>query len=170
MEHEVLHGGRRRDRADGCPGAARERAGTLLKRAIAAAALTAALAQPAAALERHSYTNTQTQGGKTISQHGFWQVQPTDVDEGTATIAFECYANGAPLALAIAFDECYLEGEDGTVLDVGETGATPGFVGANFRIDIGAVDQRHRICIQTSAFSREDQSHMTTTLACSSFQ
>jgi hypothetical protein len=142
-----------------------------MRTALVTIALTVALAQPAAALEQHSFNNTQTQGGKTIAQHGFWQVQPTgEVDAGTATIALECYANGAPLALAIAFDACYLEGEDGTVLDTGATGATPGPAGVNNRIDIGGIDQRYRICIQTSAFFREDQTHMRTTLACSSFQ
>jgi hypothetical protein len=82
------------------------------KAAVAALALAGVLAQPAAALERHQFSNGQSQHGRTISMNGFWQVQSHD--GGTADVAFECYANGAPFPVAMGFKECYLEGADGT--------------------------------------------------------
>ncbi|HEX8207180.1 MAG TPA: hypothetical protein VF587_14050 [Solirubrobacteraceae bacterium] len=138
------------------------------KAALAALAVTGVLAQPASALEQHQYNNTQTQGGNSIAQHGFWQLQAGD--DGTSDITFECYANGAPLATGIGFKACYLEGADGTIYDAEDTTARPGFAAATAAAFLDAKTQRHRICIQTSAFFGSESVFMETTKTCSTFQ
>ena len=139
------------------------------KAAAAALALTGALAQPAAALDNHSYFNSQTQDGRTISQWGYWQTQPRG--DGTTEITFECLANGAPLASSLGFKHCYLEGENGDrYLGTDVTGATPGLAKATAQVVVNATDQRHRICIQTNAFYMTESEFMDTVLTCSTFQ
>ena len=142
-----------------------------LKAAIASIALTAALAQPAAALDRHQYTNVQSGEGQTISMFGLWQVQPND--DGTSHVAFECLANGAPISSGVGLRECYLEGEDGTKYD-GLTQEDPeanfGFFTADGNVAANAKSQRHRICMQAAAISREGSNFFRTTLACSPFE
>src|SRR5688572_9042947 len=99
------------------------------KAAIAALAVTGALAQPASALEEHRFNKSQSQDGHSISMQGFWQLHASE--DGTADMAFECYANGAPFANAIGFQECYLEGEDGSRYDSYSDDANPGFITVN---------------------------------------
>lgn len=139
------------------------------KAAIATLALVGALAQPASALDNHSYTNAQSSGANTITMHGFWQVQPND--DGTATIAFECYANGAPFATALGFRQCYLEGENGVKYHGrGGGDSNPGFVTADGDVVLGAKAQRHRICLQAAGQFPDGVEFFATTLACSTFR
>lgn len=140
----------------------------ILKTAIAAAALTAALAQPAAALEEHRFSDMQTKEGHTITQQGFWQLHPRG--DGTVDVAFECYTNGAPFALLIGFKQCYLEGADGAKYPALTAGAHPGFVSATAEVVPEAPDQAHRICVQATAAWQDGLLDFTTTLACSSYQ
>ena len=134
--------------------------------ALAALALTGAFAQPAAALEEHSFTNTQTQGGKSITQQGFWQIQRAS---STTHLAFECYANASPLALGVVFGDCYLEGRNGTRYQAADPGATSGPITATGHAVPGIVDQQHRVCVRTGAYFQSG-TYMQATLACSSFQ
>jgi hypothetical protein len=138
------------------------------KAAISAIALTAALAQPAAALEEHRFNNTQTDGTHSIAQHGFWQIHASG--DGTADLAFECFANGAPLATGIGFTACYLEGEDGARYTPTDIDANPGFVTATAGAVLDARAQRHRICVQTNAFFGAESEFYGTELACSRFE
>jgi hypothetical protein len=137
------------------------------KAALAALALTGAFAQPAAALEQHSFANTQTQGDKSITQQGFWQIQRTGA---TTHVAFECVVNASPDPINLAIDACYLEGRNGTRYVATSVGGTLGPATATGWAVTSIVDQQHRICVKSNAFFQSENTHMTATLACSSFQ
>src|SRR5688500_668681 len=141
------------------------------KAAIAAIAVNGALAQPASALEEYRFENTQSDGEHTIAQQAFFQMHPAG--DGTATVAFECYAKVEPLAAAIGFKSCYIEGRrtlEQFHASTNTTDATYGPAKATGQVVVNATYQRYRICIRTSAFFIQESEHFETALACSPYR
>ncbi len=134
-----------------------------LKAAITSIALTAALAQPAAAADDFSVSGAQTRDGYTINQSAEGHVVRRA--DGIATIWFRCGAT-ALKASGTGVKQCYLEGANGLIHRAADDEALPGPTDAYVEV-VDLPDQNYRICVQGSAQFLEGGYQFLADLTCS---
>ncbi|HEX8084655.1 MAG TPA: hypothetical protein VF529_10235 [Solirubrobacteraceae bacterium] len=120
---------------------------TKLATAIATVAVTAAAAQPAAALETYSANGSYiTPNGHKLNQGSNARVLSGDAT--TVTISLECFANTSAPARGTGIDVCEIRGADGSVRKSVFTGFHPGTFYATGQVFENIPRQHYRVCVR----------------------
>ncbi|HEX8084656.1 MAG TPA: hypothetical protein VF529_10240 [Solirubrobacteraceae bacterium] len=136
--------------------------------AVAATALVAAAAQPAAALTTYSvaYTATDADGNK-LNEGATARV--VNDDASGMDIEFDCFANTTPPAISVSIgvQDCYIVGTNGARFDAENVGANPGTFTARAGVVLDAPRQRYRICVRANALIQGKSTFLQAPLVCS---
>ncbi len=136
--------------------------------AVAATALVAAAAQPAAALTTYTVAYTATDANRNKLNEG-GSARVVNDDASGMDIELDCFANTSPpaISVSIGIQDCYVIGTNGFRFDAGDNGANPGTFTAQTGIVLDAPRQRYRVCVRANALIQGQSTFLQAPLVCS---